>query len=68
MLWLCELGCFSIVTLVPKSILAKQSHSPKIGHLRDSKSADAIGAQLAKLPHKAAKPQPKPLANARGSV
>ncbi len=25
---------------------------PKIEHLRDSKSADTIGAQLAKLPHK----------------
>jgi hypothetical protein len=24
---------------------------PKIGHLPDAKSADAIGAQLAKLPH-----------------
>ena len=33
------------------SPFAKQSHS-QIGHLRDSKSADAIGAQLAKLPHK----------------
>jgi hypothetical protein len=28
------------------------SPNPKIGHSRDSKSADEIGAQLAKLPRK----------------
>jgi hypothetical protein len=32
--------------------ISPNSPIPKIEHLRDSKSADAIGAQLAKLPHK----------------
>jgi hypothetical protein len=47
-------------------VILRNSPIPKSGHLRDSESADTIGAQLSKLPHRAALAATKAPATAGG--